>query len=84
MDQLSLVGAHGRHLQLTGAIEPGGSGGPRLTRVMRTGLSERSRVLSMGVLPAHFTSSGQLEVLLGTNENTVLVCDAEGYAVHAT
>ena len=77
MDQLSLVGAHGRHLQLTGAMEPGGNG-PRLTRVMRTGLSERSRVLSMGVLPPHFTSSGQLEVLLGTNENTVLVCDAEG------
>jgi hypothetical protein len=76
VDQLSLVGAHGRHLQLTGAMAD--AGGPRLTRVMRTGLSERSRVLSMGVLPPHFTSSGQLEVLLGTNENTVLVCDAEG------
>jgi hypothetical protein len=66
---------------MTGHLASGNDGSPggsRLTRVMRTGLSERARVLSLAVLPPHFTSSGHLEVLLGTNENTVLVCDAEG------
>lgn len=62
----------GRHLAMNG------DGGARLVRVMDSGIGERTKVLSMAVLQPHFTSSGQLEVILATNENTVVVVDDKG------
>lgn len=72
MDDLGSVGAHGRHLEM-GRLNEG-----KLVRVMASGLNERSRVTSMAAIPPHLTSSGELEVLLATNENTVLVLDDSG------
>lgn len=49
-----------------------------LPYTMATGLNERHPVTSMAVLQPQFTSSGNVEVILGTQENTVLVVDVNG------
>ena len=46
--------------------------------VMKTGLHENHPITSMAVLQPHFTTSGNVEVILGTQERTVLVVDVQG------
>ena len=45
---------------------------------METQLNENHPITSMAVLQPQFTSSGNVEVILGTQENTVLVVDVNG------